>query len=475
LLLPSDAIYFPSLDPVSSHFVDAMHRFAHDFALDATVDAESLRTLVGCDVEVDGEDVCRQRFFDERIARVLRRPLDADDTGDFEAVFARGAELGGGFQGGIRAVLEVALQSPEFLYRVEFGEPLDVPSDDPRSGWGRPAPFEMASRLSYLFWRTSPDDDLVDAAARGGLRDSQEIQIHAERLLRDDRAKGPVQRFYFERLWIDPGRLQQHGSSALTPAIAALLVRETRAFIDDVTFEGPGDFTALLTAPSTFLNEELARYYGVEGVTGETFERVDLDPTRHAGILTQGSFLASHAALERSHPFRRGVPIYQEFLCQEMDPPPGDQVPPPIPPPDPVATTRELFEQVTAQAQCAGCHAEPQQIGYAFEHFDGTGRYRVTENGRPIDATGRLTTTDAAGFFDGPVELARRIAESDDAKRCLAGKWLAYAYGRPEGPSDTCSRQELESAFASGNVRELLVTLAQTDAFLHRPVVPEAN
>jgi hypothetical protein len=333
----------------------------------------------------------------------------------------------------------------------------------------------MASRLSYLFWRTAPDDDLVDAAARGGLRDSQEIRMQAERLLRDDRAKRPVQNFYFERLSIDPRLIEQNGSSDLTPAVAALLVRETRAFIDDVTFQGTGDFTALLSAPVTFLNEELASYYGIEGVTGETFERVERDPTSYAGILTQASFLASHAVRERSHPFRRGLAIYQGLLCQEMDPPPGGQLPPPIPPPDPDATTRELFEQVTSHPECAVCHAEPQQIGYAFEHFDGTGRYRETENGRPIDATGRLSTTDAAGSFDGPAELARRIAESDDAKRCFAGKWLAYAYGRPEGPSDACSREALESAFASGNVRELLVALSQTYVFLHRPVIPAAQ
>jgi hypothetical protein len=468
--LPSDSIEYPGLEAASESRVEAVHRFAHDLALEATATPDALEKLLACDLATEGEAVCRQRFLDERIARVLRRPLDADDVSEFDAVFERGVELGGGFASGIRAVLEVALQSPEFLYHVELGEPADVAADDLRAGFGRPTPFEMASRLSYLYWRTTPDDVLVEAAARGGLRNAQDIAAQVDRLLSDGRARPMVRAFYVALLRLRP----DWNAGTITDGLARLFLRETETFIDQMTFEERADFRTLLTAPRTWVNEELAGHYGLSGVSGDAFVAVELDSSHRGGILTQGSFLATHAGGAQSDPFRRGLAIYQGLLCQELAAPPGGVIVP-IPELTPEMTTRERWELVTAPEECAACHAETNGIGYAFEHFDGTGRFRETEHDRAIDATGELTVTDAAGPFDGAVELASRIAESDDAKRCFVGNWLSYAYGRPETANDACSLSQLESALRSGTLRDLLVGLAQSDAFLYRPVLPEAR
>jgi hypothetical protein len=135
-------------------------------------------------------------------------------------------------------------------------------------------------------------------------------------------------------------------------------------------------------------------------------------------------------------------------------------------------TTRERIEQATASPACAACHQIIDGVGFPFEHYDAVGRWRDTENGKPIDASGNLVMTDVKGTFDGAIELGVRLARSQDARSCYVGKWMAFAYGRPEAPEDACSRRLLMDDFArtDGSVRELLVALTQTEAFLTRPL-----
>jgi hypothetical protein len=277
--------------------------------------------------------------------------------------------------------------------------------------------------------------------------------------------------FYLDLLGLQLLVTPDDGAGPLTAEVQRLMLEETMRFVEDATFGEPGDFASLLTAPTTWVNEELATYYGIPGVTGDAFVPVELDATRHAGILTQGSLLVSHGLGGSSHPFIRGVRIFRDLLCQELDPPPDTVEVPPPPEPMPDATTRERFDTINTTPSCAACHYETQQLGYALEHFDGSGLWRDTENGRPIDATGELTVTDAAGRFDGAAELAARIAASEDAKRCFGSQWLEYAQGRPLGPADACSQDQLARAFAEGNIRDLLISIALSDGFLYRPLV----
>ena len=452
-----------SPEVVSAALVEGYHELAHDFALRVVGDQESMAAFIGCDPEDDGEATCQRDFITSFVERAFRRPATMDDILSFTTVFENGKELGGDFSFGVRAVVEVAFQSPEFLYRPELGEP----AEDKGPGWARPSGYEMASRLSYLFWGSAPDAELLEAASQDELRSPEELEAQARRLLADDRAHSAVGNFYLRLLGLVDRTYPAAGTAehpSFTPEIAALLTAETEAFTANLTLGGEGDFRALLTAPHTFVNGPLAAFYGISGISGNEFQRADVD-SRRGGLFTQASFLAANAIGPTTNPSRRGHTVATAFLCLAIPPEP-DVIEVPPPPPEGI-TTRQRFEAHAANASCAGCHVLIDPIGFAFEHFDAAGLWRDTENGLAIDTTGEIVETDAAGAFDGALELSRLIAESADAKRCFVQQWFAHAHGRAATSDDACSLQALERAFTSErwNLRELLVALTQDDAF----------
>ena len=199
--------------------VDAYHGNAHDVALAATKDAASVAALTQCDPGALGEATCAQRFVAAFVPQVFRRPLEAGDAADFGDVFAKGREMGGDYASGVRAVVEVALQSPEFLYLVEFGEPVDPG----QPGVGRPRPYEMAARLSYLLLGSAPDDGLRAAAAQDQLKTREQVEQQAVRLLADQRAHDVTRDFYTRLL--RAGELESR--PVLSPALAASAGAET--------------------------------------------------------------------------------------------------------------------------------------------------------------------------------------------------------------------------------------------------------
>ncbi|MEO8180293.1 MAG: DUF1592 domain-containing protein [Deltaproteobacteria bacterium] len=453
-------------DVVTARLIEAQHELAHDFAASVTEDAESRGAFIGCDPENDGDAACQRQFITSFVGRAFRRPITTDDLAAFSSVFENGRTLGGDFSSGVRAVIEVAFQSPEFLYRLELGEP----AADKGPGWARPSAYEMASRLSYLFWGSAPDAELLDAARRDALRSPEELEAQARRLLAHDRARAAVGNFYLRLLGlVDPAFPAAGGAEhpSFTPEIAALLTTETEAFTADLTLGGDGDFRALLTAPYTFVNGPLADFYGISGISGSEFQRAEVDGSQRGGLLTQASFLARSTLGPSTNPSRRGHAIATAFLCLGL---PSEHDVGDVPtPPAPGLTTRQRFEAHSTTPQCAGCHVVFDPIGFAFEHFDTAGLWRDTENGLAIDTSGEIIDTDAAGPFDGALELSQRIAESDDARRCFVENWFAHAHGRAATSRDACSLETLQRTFRSEawNLRELLVALTRDDAFLH--------
>jgi len=449
--------------------VEGYHTLAHDFAVARTKDAASVVALLGCDPATAGEDSCRQKLIGELVPRIFRRGPLPDDAAEFAEVFAAGAKLGAGFAGGVRAVLEVALQSPEFLYRVEFGEPTATPAV------ARPTGYEQATRLSYLLWGSTPDAALLAAAAAGQLSTREQIAAQARRLLADPRAHDVVRYFTFQLLRLhDVDYTKLVGPNAnFTEDLGRLMLEETRLFIDEVTWQGAGDFRALLTSPVSFLNGPLAAFYGVPGVSGDAFMKVSLDPTRRGGVLTQPSWLASTSSGNTTNPTQRGLTVLG-LLCRPLPPPSPTVIALPDSPPG-VATTRERLTMVTADATCAACHRLSDSVGFAFEHYDAVGRWRDTDNGRPVDASGELVDGDVAGPVNGAVDVGTMLARSQDARSCYVGNWMAFAYGRREVAADACSRQSLMETFTrtDGSIPELLVALTQTEAFLTRPLTPK--
>jgi hypothetical protein len=406
------------------------------------------------------------------LPRLFRRPLTPDESSEFEALIVSRRDTPDGFAGGIRMALEVALQSPEFLYRPELGEPLDVPPEDPRAGWGRPTPFEMASRLSFLLWGSLPDDALLSEAAAGGLRTKEEVRAAAQRMLEDDRAREVIRYFHLRLLSLvdAPFRAAEKPENPnFTAEIALLLRSETDAFLDDVGSAGPGGFAALVTAPTTFVNETLAAFYGIPNVTGPDLRKVSLTPGSYSGILTQGSFLAANSTATASTPSLRGARIAKGLLCLPVPLEPS----PPLdaPPLSEGMTTRESNQAATANAACAACHRIVDPLGYTLEHFDQAGRYRDTENGQPIDAAANVLIGDVEHPVNGAAELGLAIAESPVTHGCYVASWAAYAYGTTlDAPLDRCSQLALEDTFerTNGDIRAILLELTQTDAFLYR-------
>jgi hypothetical protein len=246
--------------------------------------------------------------------------------------------------------------------------------------------------------------------------------------------------------------------------------------LDYVIWDGPGDLKTLLTAPYSFMNDELARYYGVaarpNAPKGAAFERIELDPTRAAGRLTQAGLLASLTPGTQTNPVLRGLFVRKNLLCSPPPPPPPALMVQ-EPSPDATLSTRERFKAHSEDATCYACHQMLDPVGFTFEHYDPVGRWRDTDNEKPIDSSGELIGTDAAGPVADAIGLAAKLATSQDVQKCLVGQWLTYSYGRAETAEDACTREALESAFAQsgGRIKDLLIALTQTNAFLYRPAV----
>ncbi|UQA55525.1 DUF1592 domain-containing protein [Polyangium aurulentum] len=405
--------------------------------------------------------------------RAFRRPVASDEVTEYVDLFTTGTGLGASPKDpsvGIQLVVQAMLQAPHFLYRVELGTSESVEGDVVSlSSW------EMASRLSYLFWNTMPDPDLFAAAEADELTDPAQIEAQARRLLADPRARAGVTNFHDQ--WLGLGKIEDVASSGKDPvlypdysdALLPLMREETERFFDHAIFEEDADVTSLFTAPWSMMNKPLADFYGVTGPKGDAFERVELDPEKHAGFITQAGLLTLYAKPNRTSPVHRGKWVRQSLLCQ-IPPPPPDAVPP-APDVDPTKTTREQFSEHTSNELCRNCHRMLDPIGFGLENYDALGRYRDKENGKPVDASGEvLETRDANGPFNGAIELAERLGGSDQVRDCVSRQWFRYGYGRAEQKTDDCSMAQIEEAFEkSGNdIKELLVALTQTHAFRYR-------
>jgi hypothetical protein len=331
-----------------------------------------------------------------------------------------------------------------------------------------------------LLWHTQPDDQLLAAAAAEQLGTREQVAAQARRMLADPRGHGAL--IEFHQRWMGLDGLDGLAKDdklypQFTEALAAAMKAETGAFVDDVLSRGDGRLETLLTAPYTFGDAALARVYGVAPPAGAGRARLDLDPTQRAGLLTQPGFLSVFANPNQTSPVQRGKFVRQRFLCETIpDPPPNLVVTPPDPSPD--LSTRQRYQQHSAAASCSGCHAMMDPIGFAFESFDAIGAWRSSDAGQPIDTTFTLTQTDVDSPLNGAVQLAHKLAASQQVRDCVVAQWFRFAQGRMELPGDACVLQQLGKTFeaAGHDVRELVVAVTQTDAFItRRPVAAAAG
>jgi hypothetical protein len=447
---------------VGSHGITEELAYAYMHLAEAVAEqaTSDVQALVGCD-PADGQS-CARSFAEDLCPRAWRRPCDADEIDALVDVWSTADD----FTDGTQRMLAVTLQSADFLYRPEIGD-ASAEQDGvvPLDSW------EMASRLSYFLWGSMPDEALFAAADEDALRDADAIAAQVDRMLADPRAE--AQTVWFHEQWLGLTAIEDVAKDpVLFPGFdtARVAMREEAArFVVSIVLDG-GSLRDLLTSRTTFLDDELAAFYGVPAPGSDELTRVELPADRHAGILTKGAFLSIGGNQASSSPVRRGVTVLRQVMCGEPPPPPPD-VDGSVPAPTPDTTTRERFEAHVSDPSCAACHNMFDPIGFAFEHFDAAGRWRDEDNGFPVDASGDLVGTDVDGPFDGAVELAAKLADSERVHACYVDHLFAFAAGRPsDEDADACTIDSLEHDFAAsgGTLTDLLVAYARSDAFRHR-------
>ena len=418
---------------------------------DGSGDSPSRRRLLVCtpdSASIEDGEICAQMILSTLARRAYRRPLTAADLEIPLALYREGASTGG-FEAGIELAVRGILVSPNFLFRFE-DQPSSVTPNTPY----RISDLELASRLSFFLWSSIPDDELVDVAAQGTLHDPDVLGVQVRRMLADPRSQALVDNFAGQWLHIrnvegfrPSPELLFHFDDNLRVAFE----RETKMFFESIIRENRSVLD-LLDADYTFLNERLAKHYGIPGVYGERFRRVSLPANSvRRGLLGQGSILTGTSRPNRTSPVIRGKWILENLLGAPPPPPPPD-VPDLEDERDPrkVLPMREQLAAHRANPVCAACHAQMDQLGFALENFDAIGEWReIYASGLAIDASAEFPD---GTKFDGPAELRQLLlSQSESFLTTVTDRLLTYALGRGLEPTDAPYVRQIRREAASEN------------------------
>jgi hypothetical protein len=469
----ADASAFGLLQPdVTQVELEGFQKAAELIAATVIANNEALDAVASCD---EGEDqtACARAAIERFGARVYRASLTEDaDIERHLMLFNTGASTS--YAHGIELLLRGMLQAPRFLYRVELGT-TDAVSDSAV----RLSAHEIAARLSYMVWGTGPDAELIGAAESGALETNEGLEEQLARLLDDPRGKSLMRRFLESWARIgalggavkDPEMYPEWEEDALSEAFTA----QASAFFDHVLNEQGGTLSALLTSPDVLVNDQLASFYDMTDVAGESFEPVTLPGEQASGVLSLPALLALLAKPDESSPIYRGKFVREMLLCQQLPAPPAN-----IPKPPEVeqgVSTRERLRQHEVDRACSSCHTLLDPIGFAFERFDGIGRYRTMDGGKVVDTSGALNDTrDVDGELDGIAELGEQLAASAEVEECMTKQFFRYALSRFEQDVDACSMQRLYTELRDNgrDLRALPAAVIASDAFLYRRPIIDA-
>jgi hypothetical protein len=424
-------------------------RILGPFNAQRPVDTPSRRAVFVCHPATAAEEVpCARRIVARVARRAYRRPTTARDVTELLRHYERGRQ-GASFEAGIQRTLEAVLVDPEFLFRVER-EPATA---KPGSTF-RVSDLELASRLSFFLWSSVPDEDLLRVAAAGQLRTPAALERQVTRMLRDPKAKAMRANFFGQWLWLrNLARATPDAKEfpEFDDSLRAAFQREADLFLESQIAEDRSIFD-LLTADYTFVNEALARHYGISGVYGSHFRRVQLPDDRRAGILGMGAILTVTSYANRTSPVLRGKWLLETLLGV---PPPS---PPPNVPPFPEnkdgaqpASVRARMENHRKNPVCATCHAQLDPLGFALENFNAVGRWRVEDAGTTVDPSGMLPS---GAKFQGPADFRRALLGHKDAFALnLMQKLLTYGLGRGVEYWDMPSVRQIAREASTGDYR----------------------
>lgn len=371
------------------------------------------------------EERCVQRILTTLARRAYRRPATREDVQSL-ASFYKPARAGKGFEAGIQRALERLLVDPDFLFRVEY-DPANVALDTPYPI----SDVELASRLAFFLWSSIPDDELLDVAARGKLKEATVLERQVRRMLADPRSLALVNNFAAQWLHLRNVRAakpDRYAFPEFDDNLREAFQRETELFLED-QLRADRSVAELLTANYTFVNERLASHLGIPGIYGSHFRRVILSDDARAGLLGHASILMVTSKANRTSPVVRGKWILDNILGAPPPPPP-----PNVPEleetdtPGKVLSMRERMALHRKNPVCASCHAVMDPIGLALENFDGIGRWRTTEAGAPIDSSGVLLD---GTKIQGAASLRQVLASRrDEFVAAFTKRLLTYALGR---------------------------------------------
>ncbi len=410
----------------------------------------------------------------ERFAsRAYRRPVGEGEIAKLMKLVDMAIQKGDSFERGIQLAAQAMLVSPQFLFRVELGS-RSVSTSGKVGETTRVetiGDFELASRLSYFLWSSMPDDELWRAALDGSLRSADVLDKQVRRMLRDAKAQALVENFAGQ--WLQLRNLRSFNPDrgrfpSFDDKLREAMIRETELFFGAV-MRGDSSILDFIDTDFTYLNERLARHYGISGVKGEQFRRVKLKGHERGGLITQASILCVTSNPTRTSPVKRGKWVLEQLLG----------TPPPPPPPNvPVlsddakaltaATLRLRMEQHRSKASCAVCHNKLDPLGFGLENFDAIGAWRSQDSGGPVDSSGTLPSGES---FRGPKELKVILkAHTAEFSRCLTEKMLTYAIGRGLEEYDRCAVDEIVKSLERNRYRfsALVLFIAKSDPFQKR-------
>lgn len=462
-LLPADRLRpfdndSTTQDP-SLVLIEATESLATSIAADLVSDPERLAAVLPCEPSGANDAECLAEYASVVGRRLLRRPVSDEHVDRLVDLAQTYMSQDPSFEAGVDLVTRALLQDPGFLYRIEIGEP--VPGHEEVAVLDG---FEVASRLAYFLWGAPPDDALLDAAADGGLTQTDDIREQAERMLAMPAARSQIDRFH--ALWL--GYHQLPHEAWMTGAMRT----ETRAMMERVVFDEGRPWTELWTMSEHYLEPALAEHYGVDA--SSTDAAWVTMPTDRQGLLGTGAFLSVGSVVGDTSPTRRGKLIRERLFCSPVPPPPPG-VDADNPPSVEIAECKaDRYVQHQEDPNCASCHAMMDPIGFGLEQYDRTGVVRTHDEGAPQCTIDGLGAVEPWGSFSGPRELAR-LALDNGLDACAVDHVLQFALGRPLQSADHEWLATLTERFRAADqdgqthdLRALLLDIVTSPGFVLR-------
>jgi hypothetical protein len=463
----ADALYVT--EQLRSELFDAAEKLADK----VTGDATALGRLVPANAPTDAAGKAKA-FITAFGQRAFRRPLTSAEVTTHQTLFNQGPTLYPGvdtFKAGASLVIQAMLQSPFFLYRTELGTATAGATKVPLNDW------EVAAKLALSITNTIPDDTLLAAAAAGQLHDPTGIATQAKRLL-----DGPTGTAGLSNFNLQVYRLGTYDGITRDPAVfpdfkpnaPAAMKQEVLQFLNAIFAQG-GGIKDFYTTPTGYVDSLLAPLYGVSGNFSSDptmLTKVDLDPSRRSGLLTQAGFLSSYISVGNEPDIiHRGVFIATRLLCKTLPPPDPAAAAKGIPT-TPNLTNRQRVEMTTGKGTCGeACHATLfNPLGYAFENFDAIGEYRTTDQGQTVDAADSYTLDGQLKSFTNGVELSHLLADAKETHSCYVQNMMSYLHGRQLVDQDATTVDYYARLSRAGMVdlHDLVLTVVTSDAFLNR-------